>query len=232
MHALFSAREEGGSVSGARFNLNDYATVAERITAFWAKHPEGRIHTTLVEYAADHVVMRAEIFSDREDARPVATDYAEEIRTERGVNSSSMVENCSTSAIGRALANYGMSLSKARPSREEMQKVQRMEQASRPAPHSAPARQDAPRPLRPAEPAAALPVTAEQITAVEDTLTQQHERETPEGALAWLASAPNRTEMHEAHRRVRAFVEQGILDKAQMATAYNESDTRLRAATA
>jgi hypothetical protein len=100
---------------------------------------------------------------------------------------------------------------------------------SRPAPRPAPARQDAPRPLRPAEPAAALPVTEEQLTAVEDTLAQQHERETPEGALAWLANAPNRTELHEAHRRVRAFVDQGILDKAQLAAAYNEADTRLRA---
>jgi hypothetical protein len=61
------------------------------------------------------------------DGLLIATGYAEEHVTERGVNSTSHVENCETSAVGRALANAGFAGSdpSKRPSREEMTKVQR-----------------------------------------------------------------------------------------------------------
>jgi hypothetical protein len=57
----------------------------------------------------------------------IATGYAEEVRGAGNVNRTSHVENCETSAIGRALANCGMAGSdmSKRPSREEMAKVQR-----------------------------------------------------------------------------------------------------------
>jgi len=49
--------------------------------------------------------------------------YAEETVTSRGVNQTSALENCETSAIGRALANAGYAPKGKRPSREEMTKV-------------------------------------------------------------------------------------------------------------
>jgi hypothetical protein len=57
----------------------------------------------------------------------ISTGYAEEVRGAGNVNRTSHVENCETSAIGRALANCGMAGSDMtkRPSREEMAKVQR-----------------------------------------------------------------------------------------------------------
>jgi hypothetical protein len=36
----------------ARFDLSQYSTVAERIDAFWAKYPDGRLHTELVHFFA------------------------------------------------------------------------------------------------------------------------------------------------------------------------------------
>jgi hypothetical protein len=72
---------------------------------------------------ADICVIRAELWL--EDVC-IATGYAEEVRGAGNVNRTSHVENCETSAVGRALANAGMAGTDVnkRPSREEMSKVQ------------------------------------------------------------------------------------------------------------
>jgi hypothetical protein len=108
------------------FNLEDYEPVASRIARFWAEHPCGAIHTELVFDDGHRCVIKATVYFDS-TAAPVSSDYAEEIQTERGVNSTSRLENCSTSAQGRALAAAGFLPSDwtKKPSREEMQKVQR-----------------------------------------------------------------------------------------------------------
>lgn len=115
-----------------RFDLAQYSTVAERIEKFWVKYPNGRLHTELVHFAPDQVVIKAEVYLDRDDLRPVTVDYAEERIDSSPVNRVSMVENCATSAIGRALADLGGELTGAkRPSREEMEKVARHETAAK-----------------------------------------------------------------------------------------------------
>ena len=69
---------------------------------------------------------------------PVATGYAEEIKSDRGVNATSFVENCETSAIGRAIANCPLQApaSGPRPSRNEMQKVERLTTPPQPQTHT------------------------------------------------------------------------------------------------
>ena len=112
----------------ARFDLSQYSTVAERIDAFWKKYPSGRLHTELVHFSPEQVVMRGEVYLDRDDVRPVTTDYAEERIDSSPVNRVSMVENCATSVLGRCLADLGGEFTGAkRPSAEEMQKVARHE---------------------------------------------------------------------------------------------------------
>ena len=112
----------------ARFDLSQYSTVAERIDLFWAKYPDGRIHTELVHFTADQVVMKASVYTRFDDDLPTTTDYAEERPDTSPVNRVSFVENCATSAIGRALADLGGEFTGSkRPSREEMSKVQRHE---------------------------------------------------------------------------------------------------------
>jgi len=110
-------------------SIEDYEPVASRLARFWAKHPEGRVITKLVTIEGDRVIVQADIYVDREDDRPIATDFAEEIKGSNNVNKFSHVENACTSAIGRALADCDFASSTdwtKRPSREEMQKVQRM----------------------------------------------------------------------------------------------------------
>ena len=105
------------------FNLEDYETVEERLTKFWKDQPDGRINTTLLEANTTRFIVRAEIFRTEVDAHPWATGIAEETVQGRGVNATSALENCETSAIGRALANAGYATKGKRASREEMTKV-------------------------------------------------------------------------------------------------------------
>ena len=110
-------------------SIEDYEPVASRLARFWEKHPEGRVITKLITFEGDRVIVQADIYVDREDDRPIATDFAEELRGSNNVNKTSHIENACTSAIGRALADCDFASSTdwtKRPSREEMSKVQRM----------------------------------------------------------------------------------------------------------
>jgi hypothetical protein len=116
------------------FNLDDYEPVAARLDRWLKDKLDGykastndypRVLTRMIsEPGADTCVIRAELWLGE---NMIATGYAEEVRGAGNVNRTSHVENCETSAIGRALANCGMAGSdmSKRPSREEMAKVQR-----------------------------------------------------------------------------------------------------------
>ena len=105
------------------FNLDDYETVEERLVKFWKEHPDGQIHTRVLEHTTSRFIVEASIYRTEADARPWTTGLAEETIQGRGVNATSALENCETSAIGRALANAGYATKGKRASREEMGKV-------------------------------------------------------------------------------------------------------------
>ena len=105
------------------FNLEDYETVEERLVKFWKDHPDGQIHTKVLEHTQARFIVEASIYRTEADARPWTTGLAEETVQGRGVNATSALENCETSAIGRALANAGYATKGKRASREEMSKV-------------------------------------------------------------------------------------------------------------
>jgi len=105
------------------FNLEDYETVEERLIKYWKDHPDGQIHTKIIEATATRFIVEASIYRTEADARPWTTGLAEETVQGRGVNATSALENCETSAIGRALANAGYATKGKRASREEMKKV-------------------------------------------------------------------------------------------------------------
>jgi hypothetical protein len=105
------------------FNLDDYETVEERLVKFWKDHPDGQIHTKVLEHTTSRFIVEASIYRTEADLRPWTTGLAEETVQGRGVNATSALENCETSAIGRALANAGYATKGKRASREEMTKV-------------------------------------------------------------------------------------------------------------
>ena len=105
------------------FNLADYEPVEVRLEKFIKDYPSFRIATELEVVEATRYIVKAYLFKDAGDVVAWATGYAEETVTSRGVNQTSALENCETSAIGRALANAGYAPKGKRPSREEMTKV-------------------------------------------------------------------------------------------------------------
>ena len=119
------------------FDLSNYETVEQRLVRWWSAYPNGRVYTCMMNYTGDACVFYAELYADKDDKVPVATGYAEEIKSDRGVNATSFVENCETSAIGRAIANCPLQApaSGPRPSRNEMQKVERLTTSPQPQEH-------------------------------------------------------------------------------------------------
>ena len=116
----------------AQFNLNDYEPVEERLKRAHAAYPDLRVvtvnHTTPQDRTVSTWVVEARIYLTREDQLDnlvKATGWAFEVDGVNGMaNKTSALENCETSAIGRALANMNLSGNK-RTSREEMEKVAR-----------------------------------------------------------------------------------------------------------
>jgi hypothetical protein len=94
-----------------------------RLEKFIKDYPSFRIATELEVVEATRYIVKAYLFKDASDGVAWATGYAEETVSSRGVNQTSALENCETSAIGRALANAGYAPKGKRPSREEMTKV-------------------------------------------------------------------------------------------------------------
>jgi hypothetical protein len=105
------------------FNLADYETVEVRLEKFIKDYPDFRIATELEVVEKDRYIVKAYLFKTAQDTVAWATGYAEEKVTDRGVNATSALEVCETSAIGRSLANAGYAAKGKRPSREEMRKV-------------------------------------------------------------------------------------------------------------
>ena len=116
----------------ASFNLENYVTVEQLKEQFFAQYPDGRIVTQNLTSDQDRqvstwVVVAAVFLSADEQERnlPKATGHAFEIDGVNGTaNKFSALENCESSAIGRALRNCGFGKA---PTREEMSKVARGE---------------------------------------------------------------------------------------------------------
>ena len=112
-----------------RFNLDNYDEVKDRIPLFYKAFPKGRIYTEVINEDNTGVTIRASLFADAEEQKmgtPLVTGIAREFP---GGHIDKYTENCETSAIGRAIANFNLLGEKGKknrtfPSREEMESAQ------------------------------------------------------------------------------------------------------------
>ena len=179
------------------FNLEDYETVEERLVKFWKDHPDGQIHTKVLEHTASRFIVEASIFRTEADARPWTTGLAEETIQGRGVNATSALENCETSAIGRALANAGYATKGKRASREEMSKVKakvevqnivqetKAKMAQTATEYVPVPKEDDPWAIRPAEPVQTMEGAVEMVKSVLGGTTDSDVQRCPHGEMAW-----------------------------------------------
>ena len=89
-----------------RIHNKEYTTVAERVDTFRKEHPDWSIQSDIHSLDKETVVIKSSIFNEK--GRLISTGIAEENRNASKINRTSAVENCETSAIGRALAFLGL----------------------------------------------------------------------------------------------------------------------------
>ncbi|MBU8920796.1 MAG: hypothetical protein KOO63_02950 [Bacteroidales bacterium] len=113
----------------SRFDLENYVQVKDRVRDFWDKHEVGQITTEMVHLDNADVKNRMVVIQAtvRVDGVIVSTGIAKEREGLKGANMTAFIENCETSAVGRALANFGVSVDKSMASREEMEAVEAVE---------------------------------------------------------------------------------------------------------
>lgn len=95
-----------------------YVCVFARVAAFRSLCPEGTITTDIVSLEDGVVTMKASVLD--ETGRLLATGYAQEKETSSFVNKTSFIENCETSAVGRALGMLGIGVDESMASAEEV----------------------------------------------------------------------------------------------------------------
>ena len=95
-----------------------YAMVNERVKAFRSICPAGRISTSIVSIENGVVTMVAEVAD--EAGNVIATGFAQEKESSSFINKTSFIENCETSAVGRALGFAGIGIDGSMASAEEV----------------------------------------------------------------------------------------------------------------
>lgn len=96
----------------------DYAEVNQRIKAFRMVYPEGTINTQMVSNEDGICIFKATIISDKGTVLGTGTAYEKE--TSSYINKTSYIENCETSAVGRALGMCGFGIDTSVASADEV----------------------------------------------------------------------------------------------------------------
>ena len=106
------------------FKGKSYVQVADRVLFFNENYPNGCITTDIKEHANEIIVIQAKVYPDGiGDNKRFFTGYAQEKEGEGYINKTSAIENCETSAVGRALAMMGIGVIESIASIDEINKA-------------------------------------------------------------------------------------------------------------
>lgn len=106
-----------------------YVTVNERVKAFRMVHPDGQILTEIKSLKEGTVLIKASAFNA--DGQLLASGYACEVEGTSNVNTTSYIENCETSAVGRALGFCGFGIDTAISSADELESALNQQKATK-----------------------------------------------------------------------------------------------------
>lgn len=100
----------------------EYAEVNQRIKAFRMLYPEGTIQTDIVSNIDGVITMKAIVgyYNENNTFKILATGTAYEKENSTFINKTSYVENCETSAVGRALGMLGIGIDTSVASADEV----------------------------------------------------------------------------------------------------------------
>ena len=101
--------------------FDDYIEVNERIIAFYAKYPEGSLQAEIHTLTDSLVVMKATAYRTPDDPRPGVGWSSLQIPGVTNFTRGSEIENCETSAWGRAIASLGFEVKRGIASRQEIE---------------------------------------------------------------------------------------------------------------
>lgn len=118
MVSYLEIEKANSSLEQTVIGSKNYVTVSERVKAFRTVYPNGSIETGIVDRNDSTVLIKATIFD--EQGKTLATAHAQEVKDSNDINRTSFVENCETSAIGRALGFCGFGSEKSIASAEEV----------------------------------------------------------------------------------------------------------------
>ena len=134
-------RKANDTISTTDIKGNPYASVNQRIKAFRMVFPEGFIHNEMISNENGVCVFRSEVGYFMEDGseRVLGTGMAYEKESSSFINKTSYIENCETSACGRALGMAGFGIDVSVASAEEVQNaINNQEQKEKPTPKATP----------------------------------------------------------------------------------------------
>ena len=112
-------RKANESIRTTDIKGKDYAEVNQRIKAFRMVYPNGCITTEIIALESGVVTMKTSVMND--EGVLIGTGYAQEKESSSFINKTSYIENCETSAVGRALGMCGFGIDTSVASAEEVQ---------------------------------------------------------------------------------------------------------------
>ena len=148
-------RKANEAIGSVDVQGRDYVMVNQRVKAFRMVYPDGFIRTSIINWENGVVVFKASCGYHTEDGREfiVGEGTAYEKENSSFINKTSYIENCETSAVGRALGMAGFGIDASMASAEEVQNAMLNQN------RQAPARQtkQTPPPQPPVQPPAPQP---------------------------------------------------------------------------